>query len=106
MDLGSVQPVTAITSWSFKQGERAAQKLTLYGSRSATDPGWNLKQLTPIGTVIAAAGESTFTAASLRASSGTTLGEFRWIIWSVSPVTETAGGENSAFQELHVETTN
>ena len=103
MDLGRLESLQAITSWSFRQNARAAQKLTLYGSRSATDPGWDLKTYTPIGSVIASDNASRFTAASLRAAEGQTLGEFRWIVWSVSPITKTAGGENTAFQELSVE---
>lgn len=40
MDLGSVQPVSAITSWSFNQkGFRGVQKLLLYGSNAQSDPG-------------------------------------------------------------------
>jgi hypothetical protein len=39
----------------------------------------------------------------LRASAGSSLGQFRWIVWAVSPVTESGGGENTAFQELSVE---
>lgn len=43
----------------------------------------------------------TFNGASLRARAGQTRGRFRWILWSVSPVTE--GVENTAFHELAVE---
>ena len=43
----------------------------------------------------------TFNAASLRARAGKSLGDFRWIIWDVYPVTR--GRENTAFQELAVE---
>ncbi|MDF7809486.1 PDZ domain-containing protein [Pontiellaceae bacterium B12219] len=102
MDLGRVQSVEAITSWSYLRGKtRGAQKLTLYGSAAATNPGWDLDRYTPIGT-IDTFGESgpVFTAASLRAVKGETLGDYRWIIWSVSPVD---GDENTAFQELAVE---
>ena len=46
MDLGQAQPVAAITSWSYNEGgKRGAQKLTIYGSNSATDPGWDLNAL-------------------------------------------------------------
>ena len=105
MDLGTVQSVSAITSWSHNwKGFRGAQKLVLYGSNAATDPGWDLKRFTPLGT-IDPTGETKaeFTAASLRASAGKSLGEFRWIVWAVSPVTERGNGENTAFQELSVE---
>ncbi len=40
-------------------------------------------------------------AASLSARTGKILGEFHWILWRVTPVTEIA--ENTAFQELAVE---
>ena len=76
--------------------------MTLYGSRSTKDPGWNFKQLTPIGTLDTAGGGSAFTACSLRAVTGQALGEFRWIIWRVSHVNTIGGGENTAFQELDV----
>ena len=45
-----------------------------------------------------------YLAASLRAVNSNTLGDFRWIVWSVSPVSGLGGGENTAFQELAVET--
>ena len=52
MDLGSVKPVSAVTSWSFNQGTtRGAQKLTIYGSDTAGDPGWDLKKFQPLGTI-------------------------------------------------------
>lgn len=105
MDLGSVQSVSAITSWSHNwKGIRGAQKLVLYGSDVATDPGWDLSDFTPLGTIdTKGKTKKAFTAASLRASPGQSLGQFRWIVWAVSPVTETQGGENTAFQELAVE---
>jgi membrane-associated protease RseP (regulator of RpoE activity) len=104
MDLGDVKPVTAITSWSFKQGSaRVAQKLTIYGSDSQTDPGWDLSKFTALGTIHSGTSESAYLAASLRAVNSNTLGNFRWIVWSVSPVSDLGGGENTAFQELAVE---
>lgn len=44
-----------------------------------------------------------FNASSLRCRDGLSLGTFRWIVWQVSPVT--SRGENTAFQEMHVELT-
>jgi len=105
MDLGAVQSVSAITSWSHNmKGFRGSQKLVLYGSSAATDPGWDLARFRPLGT-IDTTGEkkAPFTAASLRATAGQSLGQFRWIVWAVSPITKTGGGENTAFQELSVE---
>jgi hypothetical protein len=103
MDLGEMKRVTAVSSWSFNQdGKRGAQKLTIYGSNSATDPGWNLTdrvRFVPIGSIDTSGTTiGPFNAASLRACQGEALGEFRWILWSVAPVTQL--GENTAFQEL------
>ena len=105
MDLGTARSVTAITSWSVNQkGFRGAQKLVLYGSKAATDPGWDLTQFTPLGMIDTTdKPKAKFTAASLRAASGQSLGSYRWIVWAVSPITAKGGGENTAFQELAVE---
>ncbi len=104
MDLGTVKPVTSVTSWSYSQDRRGTQRVTLYGSSDEKDPGWNMAKWMPIGTLdTTGATGSVFTAASLRAAAGQTLGRFRWIAWSVSPVTSVAGGENTAFQELGIE---
>jgi hypothetical protein len=107
VDLGSAKPVRAITSWSFNQnGNRGRQCLTLFGSNSPTDPGWNTADSTrfiPLCTIDTTSLPSAeFQAASWRARAGESLGSFRWILWRVSPVT--ALGENTAFQELTVET--
>jgi alpha-L-fucosidase len=104
MDLGGVRSVSAITGWSSNQkGFRGPQKLMLYGSAAATDPGWDLTQFTPLGTIdTTGKHKAEFTAASLRASSDHSLGAYRWIVWAVSPITEKGGGENTAFQELAV----
>ncbi len=103
-DLGSVQTVTAVSSWSFNMsGTRGAQKISLYGSNSVADPGWDLSGFTPIGKIDTTEGaKASYTAASLHAVTGKSLGEFRWIVWAVSPVNANAGGENTAFQELAV----
>lgn len=105
LDLGRELPVSAVTSWSYDMGQvRGTQKLTIYGSRSASDPGWDLNAFTQLGVIDTGDSErAAYTAASLRAASGKSLGSFRWIVWSVSPVTATAGGENTAFQELAVD---
>lgn len=106
MDLGSVQPVKAITSWSFGMGgTRGSQNLTIYGSDSVKDPGWDLNAFTQLGSIdTLGVKKTTLTAASLKSPMEKPLGNFRWIVWSVSPVTATAGGENTAFRELAVET--
>jgi hypothetical protein len=105
LDLGAVKPVAAITSWSFNQnGNRGRQLVTIFGSDSPTDPGWNTKdrsRFVPLETIdTASLPSANFSAASLRARSERTLGNFRWIVWSVDPVTELL--ENTAFQELEV----
>ena len=54
IDLGDAKPVAAITSWSYKRGKRGLQKITLYGSKSATDPGWNIadrSRFQPLGSI-------------------------------------------------------
>jgi azurin len=106
MDLGKSQPVSAITSWSYSQGgKRGAQTVSIYGSNSPGDPGWNLGDtglFTSLGT-ISTEGQKvdTFAALSLRAEEEESLGNFRWIVWQVLPVTPIH--ENTAFQELSVE---
>jgi hypothetical protein len=106
MDLGESKPVTAIGSWSFNQnGNRGAQNVTVYGSKADSDPGWDPKdgaRFVPLGTIdTTGMSIGTFNAACLRARAGQTLGQFRWVIWRVAPVT--GKDENTAFQELAVE---
>ena len=106
IDLGTIKHVSRITSWSAnKNGNRGAQKLTVYGSRSPSDPGWNVEdetRFTPLATIDTTGFDPMpFSAASLRARNGNSLGSYRWIVWRVAPVTPK--GENTAFQELHAE---
>ncbi len=106
MDLGAIKPIRAISSWSHnKAGKRGAQRLQIYGSAAKEDPGWNTtnkSKFTLLGSINTTEGElDSFVAASLRADEGKSLGAFRWIVWSVHPVTP--AGENTAFQELAVE---
>lgn len=106
MDLGQSQSVSAITTWSTNRGgNRASQKVTLYGSNAAKDPGWKFadrSNFSPLGTIDTTSLDSKeFVATSLRCAAGETLGTFRWIVWQVSPVTSSS--ENTAFQELTVE---
>jgi hypothetical protein len=107
MDLGASKSVGAVTSWSFNQdGRRAHQILTIYGSNAESDPGWNLddpSRFKPLASIDANLPDSSeFLATSLRAKSGKSLGSFRWIVWKVEPLNSTV--ENTAFQELAVET--
>jgi hypothetical protein len=106
MELSESKTIVAISTWSTNtNGNRGAQRLTLYGSNDSKDPGWNVsdaKQFTPLGTIDTTGQEvGKFNASSLRSRKGQSLGTFRWIYWQVSPVTSI--GENTAFQELHVE---
>jgi hypothetical protein len=104
MDLGRVKSVQSISSWSCQLGKRGAQRLTLYGSASNQDPGWDTNTLTPIGSIDTRGNPGAlFQAASLRAVEGESLGKFRWIVWQVAPVSPAVGGEHTAFQELQVE---
>lgn len=106
LDLRKSTSVAAITAWSFNQeGLRGSQSVTLYGSDSVTDPGWNTDdagKFTSLGSIDAAiAPGADFLATSLRAATGTSLGSFRWIVWKVLP--DAANGGNTAFQEFAVE---
>ena len=104
MDLGKMKPVSAITSWSHNQaGHRGPQRLTIYGSKAKNDPGWDMSEYMLLGTVNTGRQDDNFVAASLRATDQKNLGRFRWITWAVSPVNDSDGGENTAFQELAVE---
>ncbi len=107
MDLGTSKSIAAITSWSFNQnGNRGRQIVTIHGSNSATDPGWNLSdatKFTPLATLdTSSLPPADFVAASLQSPIETSMGPFRWIIWETNPVSE--AGENTAFQELSVKT--
>jgi hypothetical protein len=106
IDLGTVKSVQAISSWSFNQnGNRGRQSVTLYGSNSATHPGWNVDDsscFVPLGSIdTASLADAAITASSLRAPKGKSLGKFRWIVWHSSSVT--GMGENTAWQELRIE---
>ena len=103
MDLGSVKPVAAISSWTFRKDKnRGKQKLTVFVSNANNDPGWDLNKLTPIGSIVTGATEMKYTATSLQASEGQVIGNYRWIVWAVYPISDTGGGENTAFQEMGV----
>lgn len=104
LDLGAVQELTAIRTWSFNQGgKRVAQSFTLYGSAAGTNPGWKLEDYTPLGSVETRGMASPrFLATALSAPAGGTLGRYRWILWAPSPLNPI--GENTAFQEFSVDT--
>ncbi|MGJ8726494.1 MAG: PVC-type heme-binding CxxCH protein [Roseibacillus sp.] len=106
LDLGKKKSISAMTSWSHNEGgRRGHQSVRLYGSADEKDPGWDLtnaERFVPLG-VLKSGKESleAFSALSLRAPKGESLGEFRWIVWQVSPAKNPK--ENTAFQELGVE---
>lgn len=107
IDLGGIKKVTAVNSWSFnKGGTRGGQKVLIYGSAAKVNPGWdvtNRKKFVPLGSLDTNGQKiDEYNAVSLRARNSDTLGKFRWIIWKVSPANQQ--GENTAFQELAVET--
>ena len=105
LDLGSVQKILALNTWSYAQGSRDHQCFTIYGSASETDPGWNVEdssRFVPLGSVdTRSMPHAPYRSTSLRCRNGSALGEFRWIVWCVAPVTSL--GENAAIQELGVE---
>jgi hypothetical protein len=104
MDLGKVRTLKAISTWSCGLGRRGAQNFTLYGSSANQDPGWDSSKWMPLATIDTRAFKgSDFNASSLKATDGESLGEFRWIMWKVFPISSKGGGEHSAFQELNVE---
>ncbi len=106
MDLGGVKNISSIHSWSHNQnGTRGTQILTIYGSNATTEPGWDLtngSRFTAIGSIDSRSlTNNTYVAASLAAATGESLGTYRWIVWAVSPVSESK--ENTAYQEFAVE---
>jgi hypothetical protein len=106
MDLGTVQSIQAVSAWSFNQnGIRGRQIVTIFGSTSVTDPGWDVRdssRFVPLGSIdTTSLGDVAFTASSLRAPQGKSLGDFRWVVWRTAPVTKIL--ENTSWQEIAVE---
>lgn len=102
-DLGALTPIKQLTSWSYGMNARGTQKLIIYGSAAEKDPGWDPANYQPIGMISATGSPQQYTAAALRASTDQLLGTYRWILWKTLPVTDVAGGENTAIQELAIE---
>ena len=104
LELPNLQSVSSITSWSYNQGEkRGKQIVTLYGSNSQEDPGWNTKdrsKFTPLASIDTSGQKhKDFTGVRVKARGDNALGQFKWIVWK----TINTKGENTAFQELIVE---
>ena len=106
LDLGTNQVLRQINTFSHNQNQnRGRQRFILYGSRAATDPGWdvdNPRQFTPLFEMDTRPATNNFLATSIRPAGHSTLGAYRWLVWRVAPVTPNADGENTAFQELQV----
>jgi hypothetical protein len=105
LDLGTRRAIQSISAWSFNQGGNCGwQLVTLYGSNSTTDPGWDVNdpaKFIPLGSFDTASHPpGRFTAASLCAPPDRSLGSFRWIVLASSPVTTIM--ENTAWQEIRI----
>lgn len=105
LELPRSTSISRIESWSHNvNGSRGPQIVTIYGSNSKSDPGWNLtdrSKFTPIASVnTMGINSKLFTGATLKAQRGQSLGTYKWIIWKLSPLNQ--NGEYTAFQELSV----
>ena len=107
LDLGTPQSIARVDTFSHAQGGvRGRQRFRLYGSAAAADPGWQVEDaavFTPLIDLDSGASQpGDFLSTSVRRSDGMALGSYRWLVWAVAPVTEAAGGENTAYQEFQV----
>jgi len=107
LDLGAAKSIVQVNTFSFNQnGNRGRQRFVLYGSRAKSDPGWNVEDASVYWPIIDLDTQKTpatnFIATSIGRGGGKPLGCYRWLVWAVYPISETAGGENTAFQEFQV----
>jgi hypothetical protein len=104
VDLAAVKTMAQVNTFS-ALGGRSRQNFVLYGSQSASDPGWNTADARLFTPVISVDTRDTvpgeWQATSIRHSDGKPLGSYRWLVWAVTPVTP-EHAENTAFQELQV----
>ncbi|MCX5653203.1 MAG: PDZ domain-containing protein [Planctomycetota bacterium] len=104
LDLATVKTIAQVNTFS-ALGVRARQNFVLYGSSAASDPGWKVADariFTPVISVDTSQRmPADFEATSIRYSGGRSLGNYRWLVWAVFPVTQD-NVENTAFQELQV----
>ncbi|MEN9362011.1 MAG: hypothetical protein RL095_3546 [Verrucomicrobiota bacterium] len=97
MDLGAVQKISAINTWSFNQdGRRSAQRLIVYAS--VEDPGFDLSKCQPLAAIRADADTEMV---STQLKSQGLLATARYVLWVLEPLNDK--GEHSAVQELSVE---
>jgi hypothetical protein len=107
LDLGEVKSIARVNTFSFNQGgNRGQQRFVLYGSSATSDPGGNVEDPHRFSPIIDLDTKTVyptdFVATSVRQGEGKPLGRYRWLVWAVWPVNETADGENTAFQEFQV----
>jgi len=106
LDLGAVKSIAQVDTFSYNQNNnRGRQRFALYGSSAASDPGWKVEDarvFTPLVDLdTGKPAPADFVATSIRCSGGRSLGNYRWLVWAVFPVTQD-NVENTAFQELQV----
>ncbi|MBL8819506.1 MAG: PDZ domain-containing protein [Planctomyces sp.] len=104
VSLGQTSSLKSISTITFNQnGNRGPQRFIVFGTTSETDPGWNFRDqqiFKPICEVDTTHEKSgTFQSTAIH-SSDQDLGEYRWLLWVVYPVSPLE--ENSAFQEFTV----
>ena len=106
LDLGEAKSILQVNTFSAGGGVRPRQNYVLYGSNTASDPGWEVEDGAMFTPIIAVdtrhIASREFEATSVRRSDGKPLGCYRWLVWKVTPVNGDVGGENTAFQELQV----
>ncbi|MGY8768519.1 MAG: right-handed parallel beta-helix repeat-containing protein [Pirellulales bacterium] len=97
IDLGKNSSIAAIQSWSYNQGgNRGSQRFTLFGVRENES-----SKKVPLAMIDTRNSVSkAFVASRVQTSDGKPLGTFRWLEWTVLPVT--AGQENTAYQEFQI----
>ncbi|PHS19041.1 MAG: signaling protein [Blastopirellula sp.] len=97
IDLGKETSITEIRSWSFNQGSnRGSQRFTLFGVRETVSP----KRVPLVMVDTRKSASKTFVGSKIQTSDGKPIGTFRWLEWTVQPVT--AGQENTAYQEFQI----
>ncbi len=104
VSLGESYSIQSLGTVTFNEnGNRGSQRYVIFGSNSLTDPGWDVVDRSAFRLIgeVDTTGQpaKNFQATEIRSSTDD-LGEFRWLLWVVRPVTDKA--ENSAYQEFIV----